>query len=63
MGGQTIVFKIGSATLCAAVTAPNGIAWCAALLTLAAQYLSANTYTASYAGNPPTSRPPQPAPR
>ena len=52
VGAQTIVFKIGSATLCTAVTATNGTASCSAAITLN-QYLSANTYTASYAGNTP----------
>ena len=52
LGGQTIVFKIGSATLCTAVTAPNGTASCVALLTLA-EFIEANTYTATYAGSPP----------
>lgn len=51
IGGQTIVFKIGPFPICAAVTAPNGIASCTALITLS-QYLNANTYTASYAGDP-----------
>ena len=52
LGGQTIVFKIGSATLCSAVTGPSGTASCVALLTLA-EFIEANTYTASYAGSPP----------
>lgn len=52
LGGQTIVFKIGSATLCTAVTGANGAASCVALLTLS-EFIEANTYTASYAGSPP----------
>ena len=52
VGGQTIVFKIGPATICTGVTAANGAATCAGLITLN-QYLTATTYTANYAGNPP----------
>jgi hypothetical protein len=52
VGGQTIVFTIGSATLCSAVTSASGTASCTALLTLQ-QFLSASSYTATYAGRAP----------
>ena len=60
IGGQTIVFKIGSATVCTAVTASNGTASCSAVITLN-KYSTRTATPQATPATPPTSRPPQPA--
>ena len=47
IGGQTVVFRSGSMTICTAVTNANGVASCS--VTLGVSLFG--TYTATYAGN------------